>query len=236
MIVDAQGDANLTSLVASILIVTVSFIVSGLGLWLVVKGGLMRNDRFLMLNTHLAISLLIFAVGEVSIIILNQIGETSIIYLIAGGVQLVAVILWTEGVLAYLIFTNQVLGFAKNRYVMPMMTVLITAFYLIVQGLPIFFASPVYPIGVILAIPIEIGLTIVAFSMFILLWYYRGGYLVIPTFLTILGTSLLLGRTLLWGYQMIGVLDPTSQIIAGAAYLMLGASLAFKSEKLAKVD
>jgi hypothetical protein len=236
VVVDAQGDDGLTSLVASILLVIVSFIVSVLAIWKVAKGGLIRNDKFLMLNTNLAVSLLIFALGEVSIIALYLIGESSTIDLIAGVVQLVAVGLWSQGVLVYLLSTNRVLGFARNKYTIPLMIILIAVFYLIVQGLPILFSMQPYSVGILLSIPIEIGLTLVVISMVILLRYYRGGYLAIPTLLTILGTILLIVRVLLWGHQILGILEPTSQIIAGAGYLLLGASLSFKSEKLAKVD
>ncbi|MDF1540732.1 MAG: hypothetical protein P1Q69_17685 [Candidatus Thorarchaeota archaeon] len=236
VIVDAIGDDNLPSAVASILMVFVSFVVSALAIWMVARDGLMRNDRFLMVNTHLAVSLLIFAISEVAGIVLNQLGELSQVILLAGVVQLVAVGLVAEGMMEYLLSTNQVLEFAKSRYAIPLLVLVVTSFFVVVQGGFLIISSQVYPLGLVLSIPLEIGLTIVAISMIILLRYYRGGFLVIPMLLTILGTLLLLARTLLWGFQLMELLNPTSQIIAGAGYLLLGAALSFKSEEMAKVD
>ena len=232
--VSSSTDPVTVSVMSSSLLVIIAFIVSALGLWLVVKEGLIRNDRLLMLNTHLAIGLLIFAVAEVASIMVEQLADPLAYSFAIGIIQLVAVVLWAEGVVVYLYSTNSVLEFAQNRYVIPLIIILISVFYVIAAAFTI--GAQTFPIGRVLSVPIGIGLTIILVSMTILLWCYRGGYLAIPTLLTVLGSLLLVVRTVSWGYVGISISDPNAQMLAVGAYLLLGASLSFRSEKLAKVD
>ncbi len=232
--VSSSADPVIVSVMSSSLLVIIAFIVSVLGLWLVFKEGLIRNDRLLMLNTHLAIGLLIFAVAEVTSIMVQQLADPLAYSFAIGIIQLVAVVLWTEGVVVYLYSTNSVLEFAKNRSVIPIIIFLISVLYVVAAAFTIDLQA--FSIGQVLSVPIGIGLTIILVSMTILLWCYRGGYLAIPTLLTVLGSLLLVVRTVSWGYIGISIADPNAQMLAVGAYLLLGASLSFRSEKLAKVD
>ncbi|MHA2423490.1 MAG: hypothetical protein ACXAEF_01805 [Candidatus Thorarchaeota archaeon] len=232
--VRSTADVVMISAASSGLLVLNAFIVATLGIWFVVKEGLNRTDRLLMLNTHLAVGLLIFAVSEVTSILVVQLAEPLAYSFAISIIQLVAVLLWTEGVVVYLYSTNEVLEFAKNRYLIPIVFAVIAIVFIIAGVLTIGIQS--FSLGQVLSVPIAVGLAFILVSMLILLKYYRGGYLAIPTLLTFLGSLLLIVRTLAWGYLGTSFSDPTAQMIATGAYILLGASLSFRSEKLAKID
>ncbi|MFW9850982.1 MAG: hypothetical protein ACFFF4_17780 [Candidatus Thorarchaeota archaeon] len=232
--VSSTGNAMIIASASSIVLILISSVVTTLGIWFVVNEGTNRNDTLLMLNTHLAVSLFIFTVAEVTAILVEQFSNIQAYIFAIAIIQLVGSLLWAEGVFAYLYSTNKVLEFTKNQYHIPLLFSIVSSVFIIAFAL----VSTVQAVSVgqFLSIPIAVGFALIIFSMSILLIYYRNGYLVIPTLLTIIGAFLLLVRTIGWGYLGIDVADPYAQMIAACGYLMLGASLAVRSEKLARIN
>ncbi|MFW9907507.1 MAG: hypothetical protein ACFFEF_02945 [Candidatus Thorarchaeota archaeon] len=230
-----MSNTALLSAIMSLLIIGVALLVSFLGIWIVSKDGVLRNDTFLMLNVHLSVALFIFSVSEIIAIWADSLPNPVSSYPVVGVIQLVGVLLWVEGVLIYLNSMNDVLRFTSRRYLLPIILIAISAIYIVFTSAIILLNEITLPYNLLIAVPIEIGFTVTIISMCMLLRWYHRGYLAIPSVLTILGSSLLLWRTLLWGYQIIRIADPYLQFIAIMGYLALGGSLALRSEKMAKM-
>ncbi len=232
--VSSTGNAIIIATASSTVLILISSIVTALGIWFVVNEGTNRNDTLLMLNTHLAVSLFIFTIAEVTAILVEQFSNPQAYIFAIAIIQLVGSLLWAEGVFVYLYSTNKVLEFAKNKYIIPVSFIIVSSIFIIAFAFASIFQA--VSLGQFLSIPIAVGFALIIFSMSILIIYYREGYLIIPTFLTIIGAFLLLLRTIGWGYLGVDFADPYAQMIAACGYLLLGASLAVRSEKLARID
>lgn len=229
------GNNQVVSGTLSISAIAMAFIMALLGSWLFVRQGLLSDDKFHMLHTNLSIALIFFGMSEIAITAVASMSDSTIYQIVIGLVQLIGVILWAEGAILYLYATNSILDFSDRRLIVPFIMILSALPYLGIQSI-MYFTSMVRSDYLLVAIPLEIGLTMVFLSLLIVLWHFRGGFYARPILLSLAAILLLLIRTILWCSETLALSDVRSQSIAIAAYWLLGFSLLVTYRGEALVD
>jgi len=219
-----SGNHSFFFIVSSGLAITTAFLMSFFGLFMFAREAIFSDDRFHMLHTNLSMALLFFAVAEVIGVAVRDLPD---IYQIAVGlVQLIGVLLWAEGTAFYLYAANNILEFSDKKLILPLIVILSTLPYIVIQSFLILNSTSVYS-HLFVTIPLEIGLTVILISQIIILWHYRKGYFALPLLLSILGTLSILVRTLIWSSVNPSFATSETQLLGILAYWLIGLSLLF---------
>jgi hypothetical protein len=218
------GNSQIASGTFSISAIAMAFIMAVLGAWLFVRQGLLSDDKFHMLHTNLSIALIFFGLSEIAITAVAALVDSMIYQIVIGLIQLIGVILWAEGAILYLYATNSILDFSDRRLIVPFIIILSALPYLGIQSF-MSVTNMVRSDYLLVAVPLEIGLTIVFLSLLIILWHFRGGFYAKPILLSLAAILLLLTRTVLWCSDTLSLSDVLSQSLAVTAYWLLGFSL-----------
>ncbi len=217
-------DIEISFMISSGLVTLTAIFAACVGLCLFAREGILSDDRFHTLHTNLSIALLFFAIGEVIGVVVEVIVAPGSYQIAIALVQIIGMLFWVEGVIFYLYATNTILEFSNKKLIIPLVLILATIPYVIVQLILQLSSSLIWS-HLMVTIPLEIGLTIILISEVIIFYHYRNGYLVIPTFLSIIGTFLILIRIILWSSFIPDFATPILQVLAAIAYWFIGFSL-----------
>jgi len=199
------------------------------GLWgirLFAKDGFVRNDPFHMLNILLSLGLIVSGISESVSVLISQFEPGNVFYFAYSFVLLIALLLWSVGIISYLKSSNRILGFFEEKKLFLYIVLISSASIILSFILIVIVPGQTLRIETLIDLPLCIGFTVLTISSVILIWLFKDGALSLSMMFLFGGLLLELLRNALWCFLAIIPSNPISLFIATLGYLSIGVSVA----------
>lgn len=194
------------------------------GIGLFARGGLMREDRFRIMNLAVSVGLVFFFIADLANYALSQATLSDMLSLGIDLIQLLGLLFWVIGIVGYFKASNQVLEYMSMKV---MWIVLIGSSALCSFLVLLWESEHVIQLDLLESViktPFMFGLALVVASMAALFWIFRTGRLSLPLGLGLAGVFLMMAQTMALEF-VCQCAAPYTRILTVEAYLFLGASL-----------
>ncbi len=187
--------------------------------------GVIRDDMIHTMCVAVALGLTLLTLAEVALSMISVLAGSTLFYLVIAFLQFPGLLLWTAGILGYVIVFNRVISLMpQKRLLLILISVsLVSVFSLKVASL--LFCEPRGVIESLSCIPIAVCLVMMTGALIMIQWLFRGGRIHYPFGAMLSAVIFYMLQSILWCTLSESPLSPLVRGMALESYLFLGISL-----------
>ncbi|MEM2143488.1 MAG: hypothetical protein QXQ81_09555 [Candidatus Thorarchaeota archaeon] len=198
-------------------------VVGTFGVLLFGRGALTGADilHFMCLTISLGLVVLTLPESATSIVTVTQ--DPHLFYFAVTLLQIPGVLLWTTGIVSYLLTLMRTLRRAQMQNVLVLLLVVTVSIVIAERAILMAMTPRIDILESIVSIPVAV--VTILLSLIVITWQFRGGVIAVPFAVLTLTLFIFVVRDLISVLVVLGPTDPTVRLLAVEAYLLAGVAL-----------
>ncbi|MEM4734785.1 MAG: hypothetical protein QXS20_03625 [Candidatus Thorarchaeota archaeon] len=200
-------------------------VVGTFGVLLFGRGALTSADilHFMCLTISLGLVVLTLPESATSIVTVTQ--DPHLFYFAVTLLQIPGVLLWTTGIVSYLLTLMRTLRPAQMPKSLVLLLVVTVATVIAERAILMVMTPRSDILETIVSIPVSVAVVTILLSLIVITWQFRGGVIAVPFAVLTLTLFIFVVRDLISVLVVLGPTDPTVRLLAVEAYLLAGVAL-----------